>query len=199
MCSASELHVLYIWKVLMCLCQGNFSEFHVLSLFYFILCYVILESIRDEAFPPRTSCRLLCTMGSSGSFKRGQSHRASGAPAQGGGTRPAGSRAAAILLLPAVCCQGQLLLCLRPRADSVQIAPCHCWRQQWYSAPFWTNPSPFKATCMSESLQSLKIFFFIICFWTGFVCVFPHIWMQGAEQVFQVMGFLGINMISLIN
>lgn len=82
---------------------------------------------------------------------------------------------------------------------TVQIAPCHCWRQQWYSAPFWTNPSPFKATCMSESLQSLKIFFFIICFWTGFVCFFPHIWVQGAEQVFQVMGFLGINMISLIN
>lgn len=63
------------------------------------------------------------------------------------------SSAAAILLLPAVCCQGQLLFCRRPRAGFVQIAPCHCRRRQWYSAPFWTNRSPFKATCLSESLK----------------------------------------------
>lgn len=199
MCSASELHVLYIWKVLMCLCQGNFSEFHVLSLFYFILCYVILESIRDEAFPPRTSCRLLCNMGRSGSFKRGQSHRASSAPAQGGGTRPAGSRAAAILLLPAVCCQGQLLLCLRPRADCADRSVSLLKAAVIFSS-FLNKPQSFQSHLhVGVFTVTENIFFFIICFWTGFVCVFPHIWMQGAEQVFQVMGFLGINMISLIN
>lgn len=187
-------YVCYIFERYWCVCtRVNVfsSEFHVLALFFFVCLSVFVfaclagfvcfkESVRSFSFTPRRSCRLLCNVGRNGfcSCKTGERHqqrcRHFAAP---GGLLPG-----ATVVLPAA--QGWLC------ADRSVLLP----KEAVIFSSFLSKPQSFQSHLLVRVIE----IFFITCFWTDFVCVFPHIWMQGTEQVFQVMDFLGINVISLI-